>query len=71
MLRYAQFMLWEGFWFRSLAQRAARAGATRSALVLRQFFLLASAQRAARAGAARRVALYFLILFWSWRGARR
>ncbi|MCI24315.1 hypothetical protein A2U01_0045498 [Trifolium medium] len=59
MLRYAQFMLWEGFWFRTLAQHAARASATRSALVQRPFLLLESARRAAGASAARSTVLFF------------
>ncbi|MCI36469.1 hypothetical protein A2U01_0057692, partial [Trifolium medium] len=50
------FCLW--LWFRSLARRAAMAGATRSALVQRPFFLLESARRSAGAGAARSVVLF-------------
>ncbi|MCI83543.1 hypothetical protein A2U01_0104819, partial [Trifolium medium] len=45
--------------FLSLARRAARAGATRSALVQRRFHLLVSARCAAGAGATRSVALFF------------
>ncbi|MCI51435.1 hypothetical protein A2U01_0072679, partial [Trifolium medium] len=69
MLRYAQFILWEGFWFRTLAQRAARAGASRSALVLRQFCFWHL--RNAQLGMARRAALPCISDFVSGVGAAR
>ncbi|MCI60077.1 hypothetical protein A2U01_0081332, partial [Trifolium medium] len=57
--RDVPFLLMKAVWFRSLARRAARAGATRSALVLRPFILLESARCAAGAGAVRSVVLFF------------
>ncbi|MCI28223.1 hypothetical protein A2U01_0049423, partial [Trifolium medium] len=47
------------------------AGATRRAVVQRQFMLLVSARCATRAGAARSVALSYSVFLWCWRGARR
>ncbi|MCI34186.1 hypothetical protein A2U01_0055404, partial [Trifolium medium] len=61
----------KGGLFRTLARRAARAGATRRVVVQKQFMLLESARRAARAGAARSIALSCSVFFWCWRGARR
>ncbi|MCI24987.1 hypothetical protein A2U01_0046175 [Trifolium medium] len=57
--RDAQCFVLEAVWFRTLAQRAARASATHSVLLQGQFHLLVSTRCAAGAGATRSVALFF------------